>query len=262
MSVRCPNGHQSQAEDYCDTCGEPLGSQPSGSGAGGSGGAASSPEPIAAPAKPQTCPTCGSSAPAGALFCENCGFDFTTGTAPTPLTPPSGATLTPAGTPQPVEASAAPSPAAVAAPSSAAVPAPTLAETPAWAIEVWVDPDWYAEQKPEDPMPSVGLPRVVITRSASVLVGRPSRSRGIAPEVDCGEDNGVSRRHCQLSSDGQRWWVEDLGSANGTYLGGVDQPLPSTPLAAAEKRELDEGSRLYLGGWTRLVVRPALPGEA
>ena len=36
----------------------------------------------------------------------------------------------------------------------------------------------------------------------SVLVGRPSRSRGIHPEVDCGDDTGVSRRQAQLTTDG------------------------------------------------------------
>ena len=96
----------------------------------------------------------------------------------------------------------------------------------------------------------------------SVLVGRPSVSRGIHPQVDCGADTGVSRRHCQLSTDGQRWWVEDLQSSNGTYVSPAGEALPTDPIPPGQRRELGDGDRLYLGAWTRLVVRKALPGEA
>ena len=36
MSAVCPNGHTSEAEDYCDTCGSPidLAAQPAAGGAG------------------------------------------------------------------------------------------------------------------------------------------------------------------------------------------------------------------------------------
>ena len=59
-----------------------------------------------------------------------------------------------------------------------------------------------------------------------------------------------------------RWWVEDLQSANGTYIGAVGEGVPTTPIRSGERAEIEDGSRLYLGGWTRLVVRKALPGEA
>ena len=110
-------------------------------------------------------------------------------------------------------------------------------------------------------MPSAGLPGLVVLRDRSVLVGRPSVSRGIHPQVDCGADTGVSRRHCQLSTDGQRWWVEDLQSSNGTYVSPAGEPLPTDPIPAGQRRELTDGDRIYLGAWTRLVVRKALPGE-
>ncbi len=72
----------------------------------------------------------------------------------------------------------------------------------------------------------------------------------------------MSRRQAQLTTDGQRWWVEDLQSANGTYVG-------SGQRTAAERRrcrpasasELDEDDRIYVGAWTRLVVRRATPEE-
>src|SRR3954451_20782713 len=110
-------------------------------------------------------------------------------------------------------------------------------------------------------MPSAGLPGLVPLRERSVLVGRPSESRNIHPAVDCGTDSGVSRRHCQLNTDGQRWWVEDLQSANGTYVSRAGDPLPVTPIPPGQRREIENGDRLYVGAWTRIVIRTALPGE-
>ncbi|WP_423462040.1 FHA domain-containing protein [Promicromonospora sp. MS192] len=131
----------------------------------------------------------------------------------------------------------------------------------AWVAEIWVDPDWYAHERPEDPLPSAGLPGLVTLRQRSLLVGRPSQSRNIRPDVDCGSDPGVSRRHCQLTTDGQRWWVEDLGSSNGTFVAAAGEPLPDTPLTQGVRQEIEEGDRVYIGAWTRLVIRKALPGE-
>ncbi|GAA2219755.1 hypothetical protein GCM10010413_08100 [Promicromonospora sukumoe] len=330
MTVVCPEGHTSQSTDYCDVCGTPIpaaSADPgpaSGTGAAASGGAVSGGAAAGgAAAGPVTCPNCGDVSPADSLFCENCGYDFTTGTPAPP--PPPGATSgldlgdlgatqpgngsapggsapagsAPAGDPGPGSASVGSVPASAgsvpagagsvgsAAPSagtpapSAGVPAPSaggavpgpsaegggLAAPPVpgddtWVAEIWVDPDWYAHERPEDPMPSAGLPGLVTLRQRSLLVGRPSKSRGIRPDIDCGSDPGVSRRHCQLSTDGQRWWVEDLGSSNGTFVAAAGDPLPDTPLTQGVRREIEENDRVFIGAWTRLVVRKALPGEA
>jgi hypothetical protein len=37
-------------------------------------------------------------------------------------------------------------------------------------------------------------------------------------------DRFISRRHARLQWDGETWWLEDLGSKNGTWLNG--QPCP------------------------------------
>lgn len=39
-------------------------------------------------------------------------------------------------------------------------------------------------------------------------------------------DPAVSARHCRLSFRKGQWWIEDLGSANGTYLNG--KPVAAT----------------------------------
>ena len=102
---------------------------------------------------------------------------------------------------------------------------------------------------------------MVALRHTSSLIGRVSRSRGIAPEVDVSGDPGVSRRHAQLTTDGSRWFIEDLGSANGTYVGAATAELPGGPVPGGQKREIAAGEQIYLGAWTRIVIRKAAEGE-
>ncbi|MBR7827113.1 FHA domain-containing protein [Actinospica sp. MGRD01-02] len=84
--ARCPAGHESEASDYCDTCGLVIGAQPAGTGA-----SAAAPT-LVAPAAPATtaggqagggqagggaggaCPVC--QAERNGRFCEECGYDF------------------------------------------------------------------------------------------------------------------------------------------------------------------------------------------
>ena len=254
----CPNGHESTASDYCDTCGVPIAAIPPGAPDAPSVPAAPAPPPVAAGTAagtasgdatgsggpvPTACPNCGSPHDAAALFCEACGYDFTTGTLPRPPDPTTGAGPDLAG-------------------DGGDVPVPlATAIAVEWVAELWVDPDWYQAQESDDPCPSPGLPAVVELAAKSVLVGRPSTSRNIHPEIDCSGDPGVSRRQAQLTTDGQRWWVEDLQSSNGTYVGPASGPLPTDPLPAGQRRELSEDDRIYVGAWTRLVVRRATPEE-
>ncbi|HET7800913.1 MAG TPA: FHA domain-containing protein [Humibacillus xanthopallidus] len=295
MSAVCPNGHTSESEDYCDTCGSPidLSAQPAASSVGAagaagtagpavppgsataSGAAAGSPsgssldlEPPpgsgsgaagaaagagegggagAAATGPTTleCPNCHTENADGALFCEACGYDFTTGAMPRdPSAPSDGG-----------EASDG----AAGAAGAAGGGEPSTAFE--WLAEVWIDPDWYKTQEAEDPCPSPGLPVIVPLRSKSVLLGRVSTSRNTHPELDLSSDPGVSRRHAQLTTDGSRWFVEDLGSSNGTYVAPAAGPLPERAIAVGPRTELSDDDRLYVGAWTRIVVRKATPDE-
>lgn len=228
--TKCAAGHDSASTDYCDVCGVAM---PDAAGS-------AAPAPAPAPAVPAAaeCPNCQTANSPDALFCEACGYDFTTGSMPRRAEPAD--TL----------------PDAIVGPGNISPPLAT-----AWVAEVWIDPDWYADQESTDPLPSPGLPQVVPLRNTSILIGRASRSRNISPDIDLGSDTGISRRHAQLTTDGSRWWVEDLGSSNGTYVGGALDALPTTAVAAGAKQEVRTGDRIYLGAWTRLVVRKAAPGE-
>lgn len=295
----CPQGHPTQNTDYCDVCGAPVASAPA---------AAPAMTPAAPAPQPQTCPNCDSPNPADALFCEACGYDFTTGTkpraasaaadllsldtpAPTPPAEPAMAEPVPApgATPLPEpEPEPAPEPETVgepiqpalvtdevAVPAATPAPAVLLTDEPApatpaaqpaspaapvtWVAEVWVDPEWFDVQGAQEAMPSPGLPTVVPLPATSALIGRTSTSRNVHPDIDCGTDSGCSRRQAMLTTDGQRWFVEDLGSANGTYVGVNGAPLPEQPITA--RTELVEDARIYVGAWTRIVLRRATPDE-
>lgn len=324
MARTCPDGHLSQAEDYCDVCGLALADNAGGGsdGADGSDGDATSPDLTPVRPTSQECPNCSAENAPDALFCEACGYDYTTGTMPRPVepafplpmsmrsggpmpsdkhvhgegsgdgTPDEGADAEDTGTDAdagtdggtdadgegdgdtagvaastpvapapsaPAASTPAPSAPALGDRSADANPAPALDEP--WVAEVWIDPDWYADQGSTERMPSPGLPTVIVLRHTSSLIGRASRSRGIAPDIDISGDPGVSRRHAQLTTDGSRWFLEDLGSANGTYLAAATGSLPTEPVSEGRKQEIAPGEQVYLGAWTRIVIRKAAQGE-
>lgn len=238
----CPAGHSSDQDDFCAVCGLPI-------------EASEQPSPEAPEAAPPSaaliCPSCGAQNVTDALFCEACGFDFTGAAAPTETDTPQWPTLG--------ESSQTPQPAAAAATPPAAQPA-TAKPAVEWIAELWIDPEWYAAQGSTDPMPSVGLPDIVPLIKESNLIGRLSHSRGIFPDVECELDSGCSRRHAMLTHDGSRWWIEDLGSANGTFVGPAAGPLPAMPIPQG-RVELTAGQRIYVGAWTRIVIRKATPEE-
>jgi hypothetical protein len=275
VSVRCPDGHESDSTDYCDVCGLPIEAASSSApdparaptvaipvDGAGPFGPAGSPDSAGATDKP--CPNCSSLVPVDDLFCEVCGYDFTTGALPAPVTHPGGIALA-GGSGSEAAVTQAPggggaaggaSPAGTYSGGTGGPAGPLL-----WVAEIWVDPDWYATQESDEPCPSPGMPVVAPLWDQSVLVGRRSVSRNIHPQVECGADHGVSRRHAQLTTDGQRWWVEDLQSSNGTFVGPAGAPIPTNPVSPGQRVEFAPGDRVYVGAWTRIVVRKATSDE-
>ena len=235
MSVTCPQGHSSETDDFCDVCGEPIAAGARGA-VPAAPGAPTPPPPMSSltldpavappppPAPPQECANCGEQNPADALFCESCGYDFTTGQVPEPAT---------------------------------SMPDPGAA----WVAEVWIDPDWFTAQNSPGGCATSGAPTIVAVRTTTAMIGRRSQSRGITPDVDCSSDGAVSHTHAQLILDHDRWYVEDLGSTNGTFVGSPGNALPTTPLEPHQRHELADDERVYVGAWTRIQIRRASPGE-
>jgi hypothetical protein len=80
--AKCPNGHESEWNDYCSACGAPM----------SGGGAAIAPDATAAPTTVDVCPSCGAPRDAGVPFCESCGHDFAA-PAPSPAAVATAASL-------------------------------------------------------------------------------------------------------------------------------------------------------------------------
>ncbi len=76
--------------------------------------------------------------------------------------------------------------------------------------------------------------------------------RGLGLEISLADDSSVSRRHAQIVSQGDRFTLEDLGSANGTFVNGQRVGTP---------HRLREGDVVSIGDTTLLFeLKPiALP---
>jgi hypothetical protein len=83
---------------------------------------------------------------------------------------------------------------------------------------------------------------------ATMLIGRQVESQGLAIL-----EASVSRQHAQLSFDGARWTLRDLGSANGTY---VDDHLvePSVVLRDGDRIRFGQIAFYFTHDATRLPV--------
>src|SRR6478735_2171447 len=224
MAATCPSGHQSSTDDYCDVCGAPI-------------GGASTPTPAPSPPPPAAtivassgpavaCPNCGTQNSPDALFCEDCGYDFTTGQAP------------------------------AVDPDPSVLPDPAAAGLAEWQVEVAADRDFYAVKATSDTdaFPTDPQSRTIPLTGHVALIGRESASRGIHPEIDAGDDSAVSRRHAQLVHSGDQWQVVDLGSTNGTTVAKAGQAPDPDPLPSGQPRALADGDAVLVGAWTRVTL--------
>jgi hypothetical protein len=249
----CPNGHESNDPEWCDTCGAKIaggGGPPDAPQVGGApaGPSAATPAPqaSAAPASPeppppdpaavaapptgamQPCPHCGTPNAVDNLFCEQCGYDFTTGQAP---------------------------------PEPEAAPAP-VDEPPVsgqkWVVIVEIDPQWFAlkGELSDQQCPSPSSSTLALSQHTA-LVGRTSQSRAVRPEIALDNDTGVSRRHAQFVRDGDDLSIVDLSSTNGTYVvvAGTEPDADTPALEPGVPTLLGDGDRVFVGAWSRLTVR-------
>ncbi|HZX96136.1 MAG TPA: sigma 54-interacting transcriptional regulator [Myxococcales bacterium] len=107
-----------------------------------------------------------------------------------------------------------------------------------WLFEVL---DCAAPQRPPRAHPLAGVSEVLLGRGEDV--GRDGSTLRIGVP-----DRWMSESHARLRRLGDQWQLEDLGTTNGTRIGGQ----------RAEKRELADGDALEMGG-TFFLFRAALP---
>jgi pSer/pThr/pTyr-binding forkhead associated (FHA) protein len=86
--------------------------------------------------------------------------------------------------------------------------------------------------------------RIALPDRDQLIVGRSDVYSGVQPDIDLGpygaSTHGISRRHARLTRDQGRYRIEDLQSANLTYVN--DQRLN-----AGMSLELQDGDRLLFG---------------
>ena len=210
----CPKGHASETDDFCDTCGAKI---------GGAAEVTSAPPVVDTPATGGAlCPNCGTPQAGTTRFCEDCGYDHTTGKVP------------------------------LLTPTSPAAPAPGPGPVSGWTATIEADRAYFDANAIEGAdFPADTGRHVIGLPSPQARIGRRSSSKGTQPEIDLSDsDPGVSHNHAllTLSVDGA-WLVSDLGSTNGTYLN--DE---SRPLTAGDSRTLKDGDQVHVGGWTTITL--------
>lgn len=87
--------------------------------------------------------------------------------------------------------------------------------------------------------------RMVFDIRNELLIGRKDNARGIYPDIDLGLDGGydagVSRRHALITMQESACMLEDLESANGTYINGQRLP-PRRAVPISDGDELRFGT--------------------
>lgn len=213
------------------------------------------------------CPSCGTQAPAGAVFCDNCGFDLRHVAPSTPVAAPVAV--------MPEAAAAGPNcpvcghpnvPGAVfcencgaemsATPASQPVAeqAEILVETPATAAETPV-PEPVVQPVPAPFVPLTAIPGGLLVHTTNarlpfppgkqtIVIGREDPVSGIFPDIDLdphgGLESGVGRQHARLVLQNGQVCLEDLDSVNGTALN-------RQRLAPRQPSPVKDGDEIRLG---------------
>jgi len=200
------------------------------------------------------CPNCGAQVQADASFCGQCGFNLkgSPDVAPAASTPPPGVVPSPdVDIPDlpPIEPLAMPDPLVaevevppippgpgeeVAIPDPQPVPPPPLPYPPSSSTQLQLQTARLLHVQTDTMIEIPGHLTVV-------HLGKPNDR--IPPDIDVsGFPNSeiVSRIHADIRVEGDAYYLEDVGSSNGTYVNNM-------PLPMGNRHRLRPGDRLSLG---------------
>jgi pSer/pThr/pTyr-binding forkhead associated (FHA) protein len=209
------------------------------------------------------CPNCGTSVQTDATFCGQCGFDLRAeakasgegnaspsseplpptvisgqGVAPTVAMPPLNSPE-PLVEPAPVVGVEIPEPTPEPAPEPIPAPIPTPEPTSAPAVNT---SKTQLQQVNAKLLHVQTNTLMELQPSLTVIhIGKPNDR--VPPDIDVsGFPNSeiVSRIHADVRVEGDGYYIEDVGSANGTYVNNF-------PLPAGNRHRLRPGDRIALG---------------
>jgi pSer/pThr/pTyr-binding forkhead associated (FHA) protein len=87
------------------------------------------------------------------------------------------------------------------------------------------------------------IPAISLTYAGESMVSQMRRfvqaemTIGRDPACECPvEDNSISARHARLSFHHNQWWLEDLGSTNGTLINQEKLAIPTVVISGDEFR--------------------------
>lgn len=208
------------------------------------------------------CPNCGESVQSDASFCGQCGFNLKTAVAAIapPAAPPNHADLLPpdpllvpdpigpglgaptAAPPEPTPVAVVDQPAAIAPPPVEPAPAIVPPSPPEPAPPGETDTRTKIQQRIVSLLHVQTNTTVELPQKLSVIhIGKPNDR--IPPDIDVsGFPNSeiVSRIHVDIRVEGDAYFIEDVGSSNGTYINNL-------PLAMGNRHRLRSGDRIALG---------------
>jgi predicted component of type VI protein secretion system len=186
------------------------------------------------PPAPKACPHCGTAAPAGGTFCDNCGEPLQAATA----------------APADAQSSSAGAQASAAAPAAAGVDDASKAPTAALGGP-------SAGPGIEFDLTGPTATSRYTLQGDEATIGRLDAEAGIYPQIDFdGNDivmeggqrvHAVSRRHGRIFREGDVLKFEDLGSTNGSTLNGA-------AVLAKDPQPLKDGDTIILGRTCRIAV--------
>lgn len=183
-----------------------------------------------------TCPTCHNSNHDTSRFCDNCGKRLAEAAAPPPL-----ASEPPAYVPPPT-ADSVPRPVSV---TSIGVPPAVFQEHPNNSKAAPQAPDVTGTvhatmviERGDGP----GTEFKLVNNESTI--GRWDADNGVFPDIDLDaydSDAKVSRRHAKIYRSNGSYFIEDLGSTNGTYVNRGRRLLPGTP------QQISDGDEVIVG---------------
>ena len=199
------------------------------------------------------CHNCGTENLDGSEYCDECGMRLSE------KRPSTADLMRPPGAPSFASQHADPRPAVPAAPPPAGAPEQTMRVTstspappPGPAAQQGAPAAGFPASRPAS---GPGVARLIIERGGRIgkefavaggetNIGRWDADGGIFPDVDLDQDDPeakVSRRHARIIREGTQFYIEDLGSTNGTFINRGRRLLPGN------RHPLNNGDEIIVG---------------